>query len=69
VRSASSAALNVSAAAIGAPVCLMRTAASLTDPVGLVRSASSYVPEARSLVAAALGWAAWPPTRVSLRTA
>ncbi|CAL8465219.1 g4754 [Coccomyxa elongata] len=65
VRSASNAAINVSAAAIGTPVSLMLSAAALTSaPADLVRSASSYVPEPRALVGAVLGWAPWAPLPV-----
>ncbi|BDA50275.1 hypothetical protein COCOBI_15-4040 [Coccomyxa sp. Obi] len=65
VRSASNAAINVSAAAIGTPVSLMLSAAALTSaPADLVRSASSYVPEPRALFEAVVGWATWAPLPV-----
>lgn len=66
VRTASNAAINVSAAAIGTPVSLMLSAAALTSaPASIVRSASSYVGEPRALLGAVLGWASWAPTPVS----
>ncbi|EIE23303.1 hypothetical protein COCSUDRAFT_66260 [Coccomyxa subellipsoidea C-169] len=65
VRTASHAAINVSAAAIGTPVSLMLSAASLTSaPAELVRAASSYVGEPKALLGAVLGWASWAPTPV-----